>query len=205
MDPNARPWLITALALVPGLALVLHPKIFYGAANMILKRLGKPAITKRLRGRRLVQLLFWMMAGLVVQSVCVYLIADPVLHFQKQWWWVMAGAYCLAWTAGFLAFWAPAGLGVRELVFVATMQMILPKGVRDHFANDGVTLAGLLVLLGFLLRLWTVMGELILVAVTLAWDWRGAFRKRNGSDPDPPSEPPPAPDEIPAPAGASSS
>src|SRR6185436_17693698 len=108
---------------------------------------------KRLRGRRLVQLLLYMMAGLVVQSFCVYLIADPVLHFQKQWWWVMAGAYCLAWTAGFLAFWAPAGLGVRELVFVATMQMILPHRIREHFQNDPATLDGLLVLLGFLLRL----------------------------------------------------
>ena len=205
MDPNARPWLITALALVPTLALLLHPKIFYGFVNLILTRLGKPVIVKRLRGRRLVQLLFWMMAGLVVQSVCVYLIADPVLHFQKQWWWVIAGAYCLAWTAGFLAFWAPAGIGVREFVFVATMQMILPRGVREHFANDGVTLAGLLVLLGFLLRLWTVLGELMLAAFAIAWDWRGAFRKRKDPPDDPPSEPPPAPVEAAAHSGASSS
>src|SRR5207249_3601361 len=50
---HARPWLIAALALVPGLALLLHPKTFYGVANAILRRVGKEPIVKRLRGRKL--------------------------------------------------------------------------------------------------------------------------------------------------------
>jgi hypothetical protein len=180
----ARPWLITALALVPTLGLLLHPRIFYTAANAIMRRAGKPEITKRLRGRKLVQLLFWMMLGLVWQSAAVYLIVDPVLHFRASWWWVVAGAYCLAWIAGFLAFWAPGGLGVRELVFVATMQAILPTGVRQQFA-DPAALSGLLVLLGFILRLWTVAGELMLTAVAYAWDYKGAL-----NDPEAPGRVP---------------
>lgn len=173
---DARPWVILALALVPLLAFVLHPKIFYGIANVVLKRAGKPEIVKRLRGRKLVGLLFWMMLGLVWQSAAVYLIVDPVLHFYRSWWWVMAGAYCLAWIAGFLAFWAPGGIGVRELVFVATMQAILPQRVRDQFDNPAA-LAGLLVLLGFVLRLWTVVGELMLTGIAYAWDYRGALNR----------------------------
>ena len=51
-------------------------------------------------------------------------------------WWVVAGAYCLAWCAGFLAFWAPGGIGVRELVFVTAMQVILPQRVRDEIGNE---------------------------------------------------------------------
>ncbi len=167
----ARPWLITALALVPTLGLLLHPKIFYTAANAILRKVGKPEIVKRLRGKKLIALLAWMMLGLVWQSVAVYLIVDPVLHFKSAWWWVVAGAYCLAWIAGFLAFWAPGGIGVRELVFVATMQAILPHQIREKFANPAA-LSGLLVLLGFLLRLWTVVGELMLTAAAYVWDYR---------------------------------
>src|SRR5437867_705684 len=81
-NPHARPWLITALALVPALALLLHPRIFYRVTNSILKRVGKQPITKRLRGRKLVGLLLWMMVGLAWQSVAVYLIVDPVLHLK---------------------------------------------------------------------------------------------------------------------------
>jgi hypothetical protein len=176
MDPSARPWLIAALVLVPALAALLHPRIFYTAVNAILRKAGKPPITQRLRGRSLVKLAIFMIAGLILQSFCVYLIADPVLHFKTDWWWVIAGAYCLAWVAGFLAFWAPAGIGVRELVFVTTMQVTMPQHVKDLFGNPAA-LQGLLVLLGFLLRLWTVLGELMLAIVAYAWDWRGAMNR----------------------------
>jgi hypothetical protein len=116
----------------------------------------------------------WMILGLVWQSLAVYLITDPVLHLKLAWWWVVAGAYCLAWCAGFLAFWAPGGIGVREIVFVTTMQVILPSSVRQQFHNP-TALEGLLVFLGFALRLWTVAGEVLLVAATHVWDYRGAM------------------------------
>jgi hypothetical protein len=177
MDPQARPWLITALALVPGLALLLHPRIFYGVTNWVLKRVNRPAIVKRLRGKKLVELLFWMILGLVWQSLAVYLLVDPVLHLKLAWWWVVAGAYCLAWCAGFLAFWAPGGIGVRELVFVTTMQVIIPPQVRHAYFPDAAALAALLVLLGFLLRLWTVAGELMLMGVSYLWDYKGAMKR----------------------------
>jgi hypothetical protein len=174
MAPQARPWLIAALVLVPTLGFLLHPKIFYGIANFMLVKLNRPPITKRLRGRKLVELLMWMIVGLVWQSLAVYLITDPVLHLKVAWWWVVAGAYCLAWCAGFLAFWAPGGIGVRELVFVTTLQVILPASVKQQFTHP-TALVGLLVFLGFVLRAWTVAGELILVAATHAWDYRGAM------------------------------
>ena len=174
MAPQARPWLYTALVLVPTLGILLHPKIFYGIANSILTKLNKPPITRRLGGRKLVELLMWMILGLVMQSLAVYLITDPVLHLKLAWWWVVAGAYCLAWCAGFLAFWAPGGIGVREIVFVATMKTIAPNDVEQAFGNPSA-FVGLLVFLGFILRAWTVAGEVILVAATHAWDYRGAI------------------------------
>jgi hypothetical protein len=178
VDPHARPWLITAMALVPGLGLILHPAIFYKIANRILERLGKPPIVKRLRGKKLIALLGWMILGLLWQSVAVYVLVDPVLHFKADWWWVVAGAYCVAWCCGFLAFWAPGGFGVREVVFVLAMQMFLPAEARSHFP-DPAALKGVLVLLGFLLRLWTIVGELMLLAVTFLWDFRGATNDPN--------------------------
>lgn len=194
IDPQSRPWLITALLLVPGLALVLHPRIFYGAVNWLLRRLAKQPITKRLRGAKLIELCAWMIVGLVWQGLGVYVITDPVLHLKLAWWWVVAGAYCLAWCAGFMAFWAPGGIGVRELIFVATMQVILPQPVRQT-VGDEEQLAALLVLLGFALRLWTVAGEVILVVGSHLWDWRGALGRieslADPTEPAPVAPPPP--------------
>jgi len=144
--------------------------------NAVLRRIGKPEIVKRLRGKKSVVLLGWNILGLIWQSTAVYVLVDPVLHFKMDWWWIVAGAYCLAWCAGFLAFWAPGGIGIREWVFAITMSAFLPDQVRQQFP-DPIALKGLLALLGFLLRLWTVTGELMLAAVAYAWDWKGAMKR----------------------------
>jgi hypothetical protein len=195
MDPHARPWLITALALVPGLAMLVHPKIFYGVTNWVLKRVNKPPIVRRLRGTKLIKLLLWMILGLLWQSLAIYLLVDPVLHLKLAWWWVVAGAYCLAWAAGFLAFWAPGGIGVRELVFVTTMEVIIPPQVRHAYFRDPAAFAALLVLLGFLLRLWTVCGELMLLGTAYLLDLKGALNRPDapGRRNLPPETAPPAP------------
>ncbi len=178
----ARGWLFAAAALVPVLLLLLHTKIFYGIIGLIMRRFGKPPIIKRLRGHTLVGLLFWNILGLLWQSMAIFLIVQQPLSLKWDWWWVVAGAYCLAWCAGFLAFWAPGGLGVREIVFVGAMPLILPESVQHVFLgadySGGSYPPKLLALLGFLsvlLRLWATAGELLLAAAAYAMDFRGAL------------------------------
>jgi hypothetical protein len=178
IDPEARPWLITCLALVPAVGVLLHPKIFYGITNFALRKfLDRPSIVTRLRGKRLVELVAWTTFGLLWQSAAVYLITHDVLHLKVQWWWTIAGSYCLAWTAGFLAFWAPGGIGVRELVFALTLQLVIPELVRQHYFADAAAFKAMLFFLGFLLRLWTILGETIVWAVSTALDFRGALNR----------------------------
>ena len=177
IDPTARPWLFAALALVPTLAIVLHPKIFYGILNGVLLRLGQGTIVKRLRGAKLVKLLGWVMIGLVWQSLAVFLIAQEPLHLKIDWWWMAAGAYCLAWTAGFLAFWAPGGFPVRELVFALAMRVIVPEHVWRQYYPDSTSFEAMLFVLGFLLRAWTVVGEVIVWVISTLVDYRGALNR----------------------------
>jgi uncharacterized membrane protein YbhN (UPF0104 family) len=173
-DHNARIWMYVLASLVPLLALLLHPRIFYGLTNRIMIRLKKPPLTKQLSGAELTRLLIWNILGLLLQSVAVFLIvARPLeLHWAK--WYVVTGAYCLAWCAGFLAVLNPGGLGVREAVFIAAMQFALPAEVRKHFHNPKA-LTSFLALLGAILRLWTIAGELILTGVAHALDHQGAI------------------------------
>jgi uncharacterized membrane protein YbhN (UPF0104 family) len=167
-----------AMGLVPVLLLLLHPKVTYGIINAVMKRLGKPNIANPLTGRQMLGILLWNMVGLLWQSLAVFLLTKDVLGLKLDWWWVVAGAYSLAWCAGFLAVWAPGGIGVRELVFVAAMAVLLPQPVRDQLGNREQA-AVVLGFLSLLLRLWATTGELMLAAVAHAMDLRGALGDPN--------------------------
>jgi hypothetical protein len=171
---SARLWMFILAAMVPLLALMLHPRVFYGSMNKLMARLKKPALTNQLSGAEMGRLLGWNILGLLLQSVAVFLIVAPPLGLHWGKWYVVTGAYCLAWCAGFLAVLNPGGLGVREAVFVAAMQFALPDYVRVQFSNKAV-LVSFLTFLSGLLRLWTIAGELILTGLAHAFDHRGAL------------------------------
>jgi uncharacterized membrane protein YbhN (UPF0104 family) len=172
LHDTARWWLVAVAAAAPVLFVLLHPRIFYNLLNSILAKLGKPPISQRLPKRQLSALLAWAMLGLLWQSLAIWLVTHTALDLKLAKWWVVAGAYCLAWCAGFLAFWAPGGLGVRELVFMAALDAGLPPAVRAHF-NDPKVLLGFLAFLSVLLRLWATTGELMLAAAAAIADPRG--------------------------------
>ena len=172
---STRHWMFALAMMVPLLTLILHPRIFYGAMNRLMRRLNKPPLTKQLSGAELSRLLIWNILGLLLQSYAVFLlVADPLqLHWNKC--YVVTGAYCLAWCAGFLAVLNPGGLGVREGVFVAIMGFALPAEARLHFKNNAELVSFLTFLSVCLLRLWTIVGELILMGISNALDHRGAI------------------------------
>jgi hypothetical protein len=186
MHDKAHDWFLFVLPLVPLLLFLLHPRIFYGLLNAVLRKLGKPAVETKLRSRTLLALLAWAIVGLLWQSMAIWLITTGPLGLKLAKWWVVAGAYCLAWCAGFLAVWAPGGLGVRELVFVAAMRVALPAPVRAQFDNPKVLL-GFLAFLSVLLRLWATMGELMLAGLSYIADYRGALNRGDAAGRMPPS------------------
>jgi hypothetical protein len=164
------------MALVPVLIFLLHPRVLYRLMNGILRRLGKPVIVPRMGFGTLAGLLIWSLLGICWQSMGIWLLCEePLGGLQLTKWWVVGGAYCLAWCAGFLAFWAQGGIGVRELVFIGAMTIALPPAVRKNFP-DHEQLVGLIVFLSVLLRLWATSGELILAGIAYVCDWRGALR-----------------------------
>lgn len=185
LQGSAREWMFCAMALVPILLLLLHPKVFYGMMNAILRRRGKPELEQSLGFATLAGLLLWNVMGLIWQSLAIWILTAESLGLQFTKWWVVAGAYSLAWCAGFLAVWAPGGIGVRELVFVTAMEFVVPARVRHYFgdsAGAGVVspaLLGFLAFLSVLLRLWATSGELLLSAVAYALDWKGASGRAN--------------------------
>jgi glycosyltransferase 2 family protein len=177
LEGPARIWLVLAAALVPALLLALHPKVFYGIVGRVLTRLGKPQPVKRLGFRALLRLLFRSILMLLWQGLAIWLVVHELLNLPIGKWWVVTGAYCLAWCAGFLAFWAPGGLGVREAVFIAAMGLGLQYGFKSGVPADLEQKRLFLIFLSVLLRIWATAGELMLTAVAYLFDYRGAMNR----------------------------
>lgn len=169
---DARYWLFVSMFLVPLLSLLLHPRVFYGLTDRILARLGKPAIANRLSMTHLMKLFAVAVIGLLWQSLALWILLHGPLGIGIRDWWILAGAYCLAWTAGFLAFLSPGGLGVREIVLIGALHFALPAHVRDSVGEKS-TLAAL----AMISRLWTIAAEIIVAAFALVWDVQGIGRR----------------------------
>jgi hypothetical protein len=177
MDGLAQAWMFVAMALVPVLVFLLHPRVLFRIINGVMRRLRKPPIEPRMGFGSLAALLLWSVLGLGWQSLAIWmLVEEPLGGLQLAKWWVVAGVYCLAWVAGFLAVWAPGGIGVREFVFIAAMQFALPPAVHQRFEADPGQLVGIITFLSVLLRLWATTGELMLAGAAYLADPRGALR-----------------------------
>jgi hypothetical protein len=171
-DPRTRLFFWIAIALVPLLGFFLHPTIFKGVVNGLRARFGKQPITMLPRGGVLTMIFVASIVALVWQSLAIWLLTHVGLDLKIAWWWRVAGAYCLAWCAGFIFPLAAAGLGVREVVFYYALLAALPAQIKYQF-HDESTLKTYIKFLGVLLRLWTVVGELLLFAIALIGDYRG--------------------------------
>jgi hypothetical protein len=78
-----------------------------------------------------------------------------------------------------LSFFSPAGIGVREFIFVVVLTALLPQSVKDRFP-DPAALRALLAFLAIVLRLWAMGGELVVLGLTHAVDYRGLRTKDEG-------------------------
>ena len=132
----ARTWLIAAMLLVPVLMLLLHPRIFYGTADRTLRPAQAADHAAAGAGCTCGAVDLVGCRAALAESGHLYGRAPP-LGLEPTKWWVIAGAYCLAYEwPDFLAFWAPVMDG--ELVFVAAMGFMLPQ-VRETFLRSGGT------------------------------------------------------------------
>jgi len=188
LNPQARGYVFVAMALVPVLGVLLHPRIFYGITNKVMRWRNKPPITERLSGFALVRLLLRLIVAILWQNAAVFLLLQPVLGLKVDHWWTVAGAYSLAWCAGFLGgFLTPAGLGVREVVFMATMELVLRGTTHDVITQS----TPVLFMLALILRAWTITGELIVAIIAYLIDYRGALGR-----PDAPGRTAPQPNNA---------
>jgi len=183
-DASTRWWLVVGVSLMPFLLVLLHPRVFYSIANRVLLAVGRDKLQKAVRGGTLAATLLWKIAGMAFLSCAIWLIAGQALHLPLSQWWLIGGIYSIAWLAGFAAFWAPGGIGVREAIFMWMLMLALPSHSRNQFSPD--SLLAFCGLLSLVLRVWTVVAEMSVALLAYALDLEGALnilrRDRRAAD-----------------------
>jgi hypothetical protein len=97
--------------------------------NMLLRRVGKQELKFGLTFRDAATLIIWYLMSWVVFGAAMHLFIEAVTGESPFTILYLAGVYAVAGTVGFLAFFVPGGIGIREGVIVLLLGTSLPNGV----------------------------------------------------------------------------
>ena len=166
-------WLWCTLLVVTG-GVLLHPRVFAAVGNFVLRKLRRPPIESLPRlshyaGPVIASAAQWVFAG-----TSLYLLARGLGPMDLDRLGILISAAALSVTFGFLAFFAPAGLGVREGLLLA----ILVPMIQDRAA---------VVVLAW--RALQILTEVTLAGVGLACIRYGPHHQEAGPSTPLPSDP----------------
>lgn len=125
----------------------LHPKVIIWFLNFILKIAQKDEIKIDLRILSIIELMliylgFWMLCGVgfCFLTNSIYSIGFDKLH-------LFAGIFAISWVIGFLSFFVPMGLGVREAILSALLSFFMPGEIA--------------IIIALAARLWLTLPEIV--------------------------------------------
>jgi glycosyltransferase 2 family protein len=136
-----------AFAAAPVLLACLHPRVLNPLMGRLLRLARQPPLDQPLSGRTLAVALGWSFAAWVCNGVQIWLLAVRLGAPADSSLLLATGGYAFAWSVGFLVVFAPAGVGVREVLLVATLSPAVGTGAATAVAlvSRALTTAGDLV------------------------------------------------------------
>jgi uncharacterized membrane protein YbhN (UPF0104 family) len=109
--------------------LFLYPPVFSKTINAILKRLGKEPLKEIPRYRQSIRYLFLYAIPALVHGLGFFILIRSFAEIGFDLYPVITSAYYAAGLMGLLAFFAPAGIGVREGVLMLILPYFIPTAV----------------------------------------------------------------------------
>lgn len=159
---GSTPYLWAFLA-APGLLACLHPKVLNSVLGRLFRMTRRPPLEQPLTARAIATSLAWSFGSWIFYGLQIWLLATRLGAPRGTAALLALGGFAFAWSVGFLAVFAPAGAGVREVVLVALLGPVIGVG-----AGTAVALVS---------RALTTIGDLLAAAVAA-----GYFRRtRAGS------------------------
>jgi glycosyltransferase 2 family protein len=147
-----------AFAAAPFLLACLHPRVLNALMGRLLRLVRQPELSSPLGGRTLAAALGWSFAAWICNGVQIWVLVLRLGASPGRGLLLAIGGYAFAWSAGFLVVFAPAGLGIREVLLVATLGPAVGTGPATAIA--------------LMSRVLTTVGDLLTAAVA------GGYRHR---------------------------
>jgi len=120
------PWLVVAALSVPLGLLGVHPRLLQGLMNVAARLLKRERLQLTTSYPQLLLVALVFCAAWVILGASFAFLAQA-LGYGRPPLALAIGGYALSWTIGFLAFFTPGGLGVREVVLTAVLALALPS------------------------------------------------------------------------------
>jgi len=111
-----------------GTLVAVHPRVYFGGVNLLLRAFKRPPIDARFALAAMGALLGGMAAYALIYVAGFAVMATGIVSIPASAAPTLVGAICLANAAGFVAIFAPAGLGVREGVLLVLLTPVLGTG-----------------------------------------------------------------------------
>lgn len=119
-------WLWCGLLVAAGLTL-LHPRVFEALLNRALRLAGREPLTLLPRLGRYFQAAGVLLGHWALMGLALFLACRAFADVPLGWLPVLIAAAGLSATVGFLALFAPAGLGVREAILLVVLSGVLSE------------------------------------------------------------------------------
>jgi glycosyltransferase 2 family protein len=107
--------------LVPVAVVLLSPPVLNRLLRFVLRVSRQPALGQSVSFKGLGRTMVWAVAAWTLNGAMIYVLMRQLAGHQQGTLLVSIGAYALSWVVGFVAVFAPAGAGVREVVMVAVL------------------------------------------------------------------------------------
>lgn len=117
-----------AFAAAPVLVACLHPKVLNYLLGRLFRLTRRPPLEQPLTARAIATSLAWSFGSWILYGLQIWLLATRLGAPRGTAALLAIGGFAFAWSVGFLAVFAPAGAGVREVLLVALWGPVLGVG-----------------------------------------------------------------------------
>jgi uncharacterized membrane protein YbhN (UPF0104 family) len=125
-EATATYWWLFLLA--PFLIAGLHPRVVTWSLNLALRFVRRPPLERPADLVSTLRALGWNVVGWALFGLHIWLLAMAAGGSGSSLPFAATGAFALAWTVGFLVFFAPGGIGAREAALTVALVGVLPAG-----------------------------------------------------------------------------
>jgi len=155
--------LFSSLIVVAGV-IALHPNLLKKFSNFFLVRLKREPLELEIRYHEILLLLTYYLAMWAFFGLAFYLFINSITSVPISKLLIMTGIFAVSWIIGFLALFAPGGLGVREGILAFFLSFYFPASVA--------------IMLSLLSRLWITAAEISGIGISLILSKTLIERKR---------------------------